>query len=257
MSYIQNDYQFQELFSKRHYPKETKARILPFYVVNNNLYFLLCQENHKHEHVQGIYNILGGYRDKDETIIECAMRELKEETLNKTLFNQNLLRKDLILKRNKRYIIFLPIMSNIEQIIPQFEYHKEMLKNNKNCIFKDYTNIECLCEIKALKWVSYKEIRGRNMYRSVQDIFKSIILSDNTQISFENYMNYLKQLYKKELEQSPNSITLNGTLFCSNSLIRNNSMPHFYNASNFYIIRNPKPIIRQEYLTSTTQSYST
>lgn len=240
MSYIQNDYQFQELFNKRHYPKETKARILPFYVVNNNLYFLICEENQKHNHVQGIYNILGGYRDKDETIIECAMRELKEETLNNTLFNQNLLRKELILKRNKRYIIFLPIISNMEQIIPQFEYHKKMLKNNKNCIFKDYTDIDCLCEIKALKWINDKEIRGRNMYRSVQDIFKSIISSNNTQIPFENYIFYLKQLYKNELEH--------GT---------NNSMPHFYSASNFYIIRNPKPIIRQEYFATATQSYST
>lgn len=235
MSYIQNDYQFQELFNKRHYPKETKARILPFYVVNNNLYFLVCEENQKHNHVQGIYNILGGYRDKDETIIECAMRELKEETLNNTLFNQSLLRKELVLKRNKRYIIFLPILSNIGQIIPQFEYYKNLLKNNKN-----YTNIDCLCEIKALKWISYKEIRGRNMYRSVQDIFKSIILPNNTQISFDNYIFYLKQLYKNELRHKTN-----------------NSIPYFYSSSNFYIIRNPKPIIGQEYFATATQSYST
>lgn len=255
MSYIQNDYQYQELFNKRHYPKDTKARVLPYYVINNTIYFLLCQENYKHEHVQGIYNILGGHRENNETIIECAIRELKEESLNTVKFDVNLLKKELILKKNKRFIIFLPIFQDITKIIPQFECNKSLMKKNEqnssklSHIFENSSNIECFYEIKELKWISDREIRSRKIYRSVQDIFKSIITPQNIQISFEHYMCHLKYLYKKELGQSP----LTGNSYIST----NNSMPYFYSASSFYIFRNPKPILRQEYLTSTTQSYST
>ena len=240
MSYVQNEYQFQELFNKRHYPKETKARVLPFYVVNNNIYFLLCEESSKRDCIQGTYNILGGYRESNETIIEYAKRELQEESLNTILFNESLSKKEFILRKNKRYIIFLPILFGTSNIIPQFEQHKALLENNKvndtllHLLQNHTTKLECLCEIKCLNWINEREIRGRKMYRSVQDVFKNIYSQQTTEILFENYMNYLKQSYR---------------------FICNNRFPNLKITPSNNFIRN-SIIIGQEYFTSASQRYS-
>jgi len=203
MSYIQNEYQFNDLFNKRHYPKDTKSRVLPYYVVDNTIHFLLCEENRKYEFVQGTYNILGGHREANETIIECAKRELQEESLNTIPFNDSALTNHFILKKNKRYIIFLPVFYEIDKIISKFEQNKQLLESSDVSadqiinLFGDNANIntECLTEIKCLKWINERDIRTRKMYKSVQDIFKTIITPQNTEISFNNYMNNLKFMY--------------------------------------------------------------
>jgi len=236
MSYIQSDYQFNELFSKRHYSKDTKARVLPFYVVNGSIYFLLCEENRKCEYIHGTYNILGGHRDVGETIIECAKRELQEETLNTIPFDYGVLNKDLIVRKNKRYIIFLPIFCNVKKIIPDFLQNKLLLEessNNVKYIFEESSsiNINCLCEIKSLKWINDREIRSRKIYRSVQDIFKNIITEKNESMSFENYMYKLKNLYNS---------------------FGKSCFSDFYIPPRNYIFRKPKEIFRQEYFATTT-----
>lgn len=200
MSYIIDNMHYKDLFIKRHYPKETKARIIPYYVVNNRVYFLMCEEKYKKEYVKGIYNILGGHRENMETIIECAKRELAEETLNVLELNDNGLTNEFIIKKNKRYIIFLPVYNAIKNIIPEFELHKFLLNNqmyNKKMynIIKQTETLECLSEIKSLKWISEYDIYNKNVYRSVKDIFETIISDKNEQISCYEFLNKLKKLY--------------------------------------------------------------
>lgn len=197
MSYIQCQDQVRDLYSKRFYPKETKARILPYYVSNNTINFLFCQEYFKHEFINGKYNILGGRREYNETIIECAKRELKEETCNTLKLNDIFVKDELILKKNKRYIIFLPIYNNINKIVSNFEKNKKLLENKeyKKLNLTENDNIDCFSEIKELIWIDQSKIRGYDIYKSVQDVFKNIYTADNYSISFYDYMNILKKNY--------------------------------------------------------------
>lgn len=221
MAHIINNDQFNDLFYRRQYPKDTKARIIPYYVINNQLYFLLCEEYFKYKHVNGIYNIIGGHRENKETIIECIVRELYEESLNTVNININLLKKELILKRNKRYIIFMPIIDDIASIIPLFEFRRSIPQNE-----------DCFKEIKQLKWLSEREIFTNKVYRSVVDILLNIKMADDTPIAPNKYFQLLKQVY---LDFATN--------YC---------FPNFYALPNKYIITEHKLISRHKDITTTS-----
>lgn len=212
MSFILNEIQCNNLHYKNNYPKTTKARIIPYYVENNKLYYLLCEEKRKISYLTNdlyksnysffikTYNILGGHRESNETILQCAKRELEEETLNTISFNNY----SQIIKRNKRYIIFIPIN---ECPINIFNKRKNDLISKPIDYLKNYLpnltedNYEHYNEINNLKWIESSKINSPYIYQSVRDIFQDLKLFNNQQISLEIFENDLKLFYSQWFSQ--------------------------------------------------------
>lgn len=229
MSFVLNESQCYNLNFKNNYSSKFKARIIPYLIQNGILYYLLCEEKYKSKNISNQYNILGGHCETNETIIECAKRELEEETLNTiklTDYSQ-------ILKRNKRYIIFIPIN---KCPINEFKKRKQDLQNGKSLgylqtflpgITED--NRQHYDEIISLKWIPSYQMNRYTIYQSVKDVFQNIKLYNNTELSLEDFENNLKILY------------------C-------HFFPQFNNFSWRYTIQQSIPFRFESYFSSTSQS---
>lgn len=205
MSKILTIHDIELLKINKNHPKNTKARIVPYKIVDGSCYFLFCKEHYNKFANIGTYNMLGGFRDKDETIFECAERELFEETLGVVPFKT----PNIILKRNRRYIMFMDI-SNETNIIYEFKKRLNNIRtynynNLPNCL-KDINCYDtCYNEIDDLVWVNEKYILHKDIYKSVVDIFKTIIDDQKNIYNINNFMNILKKETFKYLKIIPYS----------------------------------------------------
>lgn len=200
MSYILTPNEVRELKWKRSFPRETKARVVPYYIHEGMCYFLLGRENFNTKPARGIYNMLGGHRESNETILTCAERELHEESIG--VLNFGLTHKTKILQRNRRYIFFIPFLgSNHMEVIEEFEKRKKLVKNHKYIELTEIMgypvneeNIGYLNEIDELRWVPETGICGRHIYRSVVDVFQNIF-NKQENIGLEGLMSCLRKAF--------------------------------------------------------------
>jgi len=214
MSYILNSEKVRELSWKRSFPKQTKARIIPYYVKNDSCYFLLGRERFNMNRSRGLYNSLGGRREFNETIFNCARRELKEESIGIFNLDDFPIQKSVIMQRNRRYIIFIPFTGNIKDINEKFVYRKGLIKNrdfDQLSKIMDYTvdtsNINYIDEIEDLMWVSeYSINKGKHIFRSVIDVFQHIIVNNNKNIGFSGFLDLLKKNYINYINPSTEKI---------------------------------------------------
>lgn len=181
MSYVLTINQINDLRQKRHFPKETKARIVPFFITTNTkeCYFLLGKEHFNNKPSRGIYNMLGGCREPHETIFECAQRELLEETIGILLFNVH--STPFIIQRNRRYIFFVPYVGSPMKLLEEFNHRKAFVHTHNYAELTkimgypvNSSNITHLNEIDELLWVSESQIYGPHIYRSVIDVFQTM-----------------------------------------------------------------------------------
>lgn len=198
MSQVLNLEQIRELKWKRVFPKETKARIIPYYFKNNICYFLFGKEQFNRHPKSGIYNSFGGHREANETIFTCAKRELKEESIGIFELDDFPIQKSIIMQKNKRYILFVPFTGNIKDIHEKFNRRKFLIKFNRyeelsQIMGYEITsdNVGYLDEIDEIKWVSEYNIYGRDIYRSVIDVFQ-IVMYQNKNIGFHGFLELLK-----------------------------------------------------------------
>jgi ADP-ribose pyrophosphatase YjhB (NUDIX family) len=130
-------------------PKKSrkKTKVVPYTVINNDLYVLLCKESWNTPENRNKYSMIGGSCESGETIVESAARELFEETIGifdksveqylKTLPAKNIVTfvKDEI----EYFIFFLPIkLENKKKYNPgkETKIYKDIVK-----IFEDFTNL--------------------------------------------------------------------------------------------------------------------
>lgn len=194
MSKILTNNEIDILKTLKKYPKSTKARIVPYKFINNQCYFLLCEENFKIRHNIGKYNMLGGSKDENETIYRCAERELFEETLGLINFKPT----NIVLKRNKRYIYFIPYYGT-RFVENEFKNRLNQLKENNlpEYLKKIDVNDKSYYEINNLIWIHESDINNMNVYKSVKDIFNNIINIDGKVIHYSDFIYNLKNQYLK------------------------------------------------------------
>lgn len=197
MSKFLTNHEIDILKINKKYPKSTKARIVPYKIINNQCYFLLCEENFKIRQNIGKYNMLGGAKNENETILKCAERELFEETLGLINFKPT----NIVLKRNKRYIYFIPyygtsfIQNEFKKrlkIIKEKQF-KQLPENLKKIDLMDSSYYE----INSLSWVHESDINNHTIYKSVKDIFVNILSIDSKKINYNDFIFKLKNQYLK------------------------------------------------------------
>ena len=208
MSYILSPEQVRDLKWKRSFPKETKARIVPFYFKNNRCYFLLGKERFNRKPNRGLYNSLGGHREANETIFSCAKRELKEESIGVFDLEDFPIQKSMIIQRNRRFIIFVPFVGNTKEVQDKFMQRKMLIQDKKYDELSkimgyevNLDNIGYLDEIEELLWVPEYNIRGRHIYRSVIDVFQRVMFQ-NKNIGFNGFVETLKRISSSDYKLS-------------------------------------------------------
>lgn len=216
ISYIQSD--VEQLKTKIHFSKGTKARVVPYIFthspINNSLkcYFLMCKEknNWNKKYSKEYTNFLGGHHNNGETIFQTAKRELYEESLNTidTSLIDSLPPQNII-KRNKRFIFFLPCKPLLYKPIAEFQKKQDEINNSLNkleTIRKILNNpniteedVNYYMEIKSLEWYSTDTLllKGLNIYRSVREVFYNMFdsTSPNDYTTLTGYLHKLYQYY--------------------------------------------------------------
>ena len=136
------------------------AGILPYTFHNNNIYFLLGKEHYGRD--KGKYSDFGGKFENNETPLQTAKREFKEESINVIPLKKNLLP---IYNYKKKYVMYLM----------EIKYNKNINKIFKNKRNK-CTNYSPTCEKSIIKWMSHKEIMKRDDIRkSFLNTYKLLI----------------------------------------------------------------------------------
>lgn len=210
-------------------PCNFKAKVVPYIVNDGKRYFLLAQERSavKQNSKLERFSLLGGKCDDGETVLDTAVRELGEETMN--IFSntrksiENIPRKNIVYfekkhgNRNKAsiYVFFLPVKSYLfNYIIPEFERRKQILSkvyNDKPLSHEDYRelesflyfkssgkkinkkNVKCFNEIHKLQWFSEDEIiNDPRVHAVLRSKFYHFTDSQTNKISF--FSEYNKEL---------------------------------------------------------------
>jgi len=135
----------------------------------NNKPFLLSLIN-KTESSDTLWDIPKGRIEKEETELDCAIREFKEET--------NIDIKDYKIYANSKPVKEVYIDNNVKYV---HYYFIAKLKNNKADSYIDYFNINQLKEVSKIKWISYNEIEflnlSNNNKKNLLNTFKGVIHS--------------------------------------------------------------------------------
>lgn len=169
------------------------AGILPFTIINNNIYFLLQFSNT----FPKIYSDFGGKREQcDQDIIETAAREFAEET-NGIFFNQSITSSLSITNSIKKSKIIISSLLSYKEPTYIYNYNGkyviyllQLYPINKNIFgnIENFTKINRKCEwIESSKLLDENFINTNLQYRLRKGL-KNCILKLYTQLYKDQYI---------------------------------------------------------------------
>ena len=173
------------------------AGILPYTIINNDIYILLGRESYDHT-----YSDFGGkYDTSDFSIFQTAYREFTEESLYNTLKYEELLSMKMIytesrtLRGNIYYMFLLKmqpeeiydIITNFSKKITNQSNIKTSRVNNCEKYEKDHLK---LCKLKDI--IDQMSINSNSIHIPLRKVFKTTILTHFSFFKmFEHFQNNL------------------------------------------------------------------
>jgi len=155
--------------------------VLPISVKNNKIYFLFGKEN-KYNDTPG-WADFGGGTEKQETILDGAVREAWEESTGFLGSKEEIKKKILKCKKTYRYDRYITFLMPIE-------YDEKMIyyfNNNHKCIEKNLDpkiiKNTYIFEKDELRWFSFDEIeKDINSFRSFYQNMIKVLLQNKKEI---------------------------------------------------------------------------